>query len=103
MPKKKRPLPPDLKRWAEARQRYHLSDAHVQMARELGLNPKKFGKLANHRQEPWKLPLAQFIAECYRKRFGRPGPELVRSVEQIWKDKMRKRAEKKELKRNAEM
>jgi len=25
------------------------------MARELGLNPKKFGKLANYRQEPWKL------------------------------------------------
>jgi hypothetical protein len=26
------------------------------MARELGLHPKQCGGLANHRQEPWKLP-----------------------------------------------
>ena len=57
--------------WAEAQKRFHLSDLHIQMARELGLNPKKFGGLANHRQEPWKLPLPEFIAECYRKRFHR--------------------------------
>jgi hypothetical protein len=31
------------------------------MARELGLNPDKFGKLANHKQESWKLPLPQYI------------------------------------------
>jgi hypothetical protein len=57
--------------WAEAQKRFHLSDLHIQMARELGLNPKKFGGLANHRQEPWKLPLPEFIAECYIKRFHR--------------------------------
>ena len=55
-------IPGDLQVWIDARKRFHLSQAHVQMARELGLNPKKFGKLANHRQEPWKLPLPQFIA-----------------------------------------
>ncbi len=38
--------------WIDARKRFHLSHVHVQMARELGMNPKKFGKLANHRQEP---------------------------------------------------
>ena len=47
------------------------------------MNPKGFGKLDNHRQERWKLPLAQFIAECYEKRFGRPRPEDVRTLEQI--------------------
>jgi len=31
------------------------------MARELGLNPHKFGKLANEKQEPWKKPLPEFI------------------------------------------
>jgi hypothetical protein len=31
------------------------------MARELGMNPKKLGKLDNHDQEPWKLPLPEFI------------------------------------------
>jgi hypothetical protein len=40
------------------------------MARELGLNPKKLGSLDNHRQEPWKLPLREFIEELHAKRFG---------------------------------
>jgi len=60
--------------WMEARKRYHLSHAQVQMARELGMNPAKLGKLDNHKQEPWKLPLPQFIEELYRKRFGRGQP-----------------------------
>jgi len=30
-----------------ARKRHGLSHAHVQMARELGMNPKKLGKLDN--------------------------------------------------------
>jgi len=29
--------------WAEAQRRFHLSDLHIQMARELGLNPKQCG------------------------------------------------------------
>lgn len=54
--------------WIEARQRYHLSHAHVQMARALGLNPKKLGNLDNHEQEPWK-PLPEFIERlCLRVR-----------------------------------
>jgi hypothetical protein len=63
--------------WAEAQKCFHLSDLHIQMARELGLNPKQCGGLANHRQEPWKLPLPAFIAECYRKRFHRDRPAKV--------------------------
>lgn len=42
------------------------------MAKALGMNPAKLGKLANHKQEPWKAPLPIFIEECYRKRFERP-------------------------------
>lgn len=61
--------------WIDARRRYHLSDAHIQMARELGMNPKKFGSLANSRQEPWKLSLPEFIQECYQKRFGKEKPK----------------------------
>ena len=56
--------------WIEARGRFHLSHEQVQMARELGLNPKKLGGLANHSQEPWKVPLARFIEELYLRRFG---------------------------------
>jgi len=57
--------------WQEASRRHRLSTRHVEMARALGLNPKKLGSLDNHRQEPWKAPLPQFIEELYAKRFGR--------------------------------
>ena len=71
-----------LQSWIDARQRHHLSHAHVQMARELGMNPAKFGKLDNHKQEPWKLPLPQFIEELYFKRFGKTAPDAVVSIEE---------------------
>src|SRR6266516_2534106 len=80
--KKKKCIPNKLQPWLEARKRYHLTDAQVQMARELGMNPRNFGKLDNHRQEPWKAPLPQFIEALYLKRFGRERPELVKSIEE---------------------
>lgn len=55
--------------WVEAKHKFRLSDWHIKMAKELGLNPKKFGSLANHKQEPWKAPLPDFIEELYEKRF----------------------------------
>ena len=55
--------------WEEARKRFHLSHEHVRMGKALGMNPKKLGKLANHKQEPWKAPLPIFIEECYCKQF----------------------------------
>ena len=70
----------NLEAWLEAKKKFRLSDAQIQMARELGMNPKKFGKLANHKQEPWKLPLPLFIEECYFKSFGREKTEIVRSL-----------------------
>jgi hypothetical protein len=51
------------------------------MARELGLNPGKLGKISNHRQEPWKAPLPQFIEHLYLKRFGREQPRVVTPAE----------------------
>jgi hypothetical protein len=75
--------PPKLQVWVDARRRHRLSHAHVQMARELGLNPKKLGSLDNHRQQPWKLPLAQFIEHLYVKRFGRDRPDRVVPIEQL--------------------
>jgi len=88
-------IPLDLQPPIEARKRFRLSHAHVQMARELGLNPKKFGKLANHDQEPWKLPLQDFIVKLYMKRFGRERPETVRSIEEIAAAKQVKKQAKK--------
>jgi hypothetical protein len=81
--------------WVAARKRFHLSDMHIQMARELGMNPRKFGGLGNHKQEPWKEPLPDFIETLYEKRFKKSRPDRVRSIEQIVKDKKQKRAERK--------
>jgi hypothetical protein len=75
--------------WAEAQKRFRLSDLHIQMARELGLNPKKFGGLANYRHEPWKLPLPEFIAECYMKRFHRERPAKVVPLAEVAKRQQR--------------
>jgi hypothetical protein len=84
MSKRKRPtaIPPDLQIWIDVRRRHHLSHAHIQMARELGMNPKRMGKIDNHKQEPWKAPLPIFIEDLYCKRFGRERPEAVVTVEQ---------------------
>ncbi len=84
-----------LEKWIEAKRKYRLSDKHIQMARELGLNPDKFGKLDNHKQEPWKAPLKDFIEDTYLKHFKKPVPEIVRPIEQIIAEKKRKKDERK--------
>ena len=66
------------------------------MARELGMNPKKFGSLANTKQEPWKLPLPDFIEELYFKHFKKNKPDNVRSIEQMVKDYNKKKEERRD-------
>jgi hypothetical protein len=61
------------------------------MARELGMNPRRLGKLDNHKQEPWKAPLPQFIEYIYEKRFGRTEPEHVVPIEEYARQQMAKR------------
>lgn len=91
-------LNPKLQAWVDARHRHRLSHAQVQMARELGLNPAKLGKLDNRKQERWKLPLSPFIEHLYFKRFGQRAPEMVTSIE----DRARLEQQKREARRFAE-
>ncbi|MGH9969301.1 MAG: hypothetical protein ACREBG_16090 [Pyrinomonadaceae bacterium] len=91
-------IPQDLQVWIDARKKFHLSDAHIQMARELGMNPKKFGGLANHRQERWKMPLPQFIEYLFLKSFGKRRPDRVVSIENRAKEIAQKKGEKRERK-----
>lgn len=72
-----------IEKWIVAQKKHRLSDTHVQMARELGLNPDKLGKIDNHQQEVWKTPLPQFIEDIYFKRFKREEPETVKPLKQI--------------------
>jgi hypothetical protein len=90
-------IPDHLQAWITARKRHHLSDAHVQMARELGMNPKTRGKIDNTDQEPWKLPLPAFIESLYQKRYGKDRPDVVYSIE----ERARRLEEKKTARREA--
>lgn len=70
----------------------------VQMAMALGMNPKKLGKIDNHRQELWKAPLPQFIERCYFKSFKKEKPEKILSIEEMIKLEIKKKILKKKLK-----
>lgn len=90
-------LPEDLARWVDVRKKHQLTHAHIQMARELGLNPKRFAHLDNHKESSWKLPLPRFIEESYKKKFSKLVPDEVCSIEQLFKQRQEKKMAKKAL------
>lgn len=95
---KKSRIPHKYLPWIAARKKFRLSHAHIQMARELGMNPLKFGGMANRDQQPWKLPLPEFIEALYEKRFDKKSPDLVRSIEEIAAEHLARRAARKAAK-----
>jgi hypothetical protein len=95
---KKKRIPHKFQPWIDARNNFKLSAAHIQMARELGLSPKRFGKYANRKEEPWKLPLKEFIETLYEKQFNRSGPEKVMTIEEMAAEHVAKREAKKAAK-----
>lgn len=90
-------IPAYLQVWIEARKRFKLSHAQVQMARELGLNPKKLGGLSNHKQEPWKVSLPQFIEDLYFRRFSLDRPERVITLEERARELEEKKRQRREM------
>lgn len=84
-----------MQEWIGARKRHRLSHAQVQMARELGMSPRTLGKVDNPKQEPWKMPLPEYIAYLYEKRFGKVLSGNVPSVQ----DRLRSIERKKETRR----
>ena len=44
---KKAKIPDKYQVWIDVRKRYHLSHAHIQMARELGMNPTSIERKQN--------------------------------------------------------
>jgi len=87
-----------LEKWQVAQKRHKLSDKQIQMARELGLNPDKLGKIDNHKQETWKSPLPQFIEDIYFKRFKKTEPAVVKSIKEAIADEKAKRERQKKAK-----
>jgi len=103
MAKKAKKLNPKLQAWIDERKRLHLSHAQVQMARELGMNPTKLGKIDNHKQEPWKLPLPRFIEELYLERFGKTAPDTVMSIEERARLELQKKQARRAAKQRTEV
>ncbi|QDV45680.1 hypothetical protein Enr13x_55590 [Stieleria neptunia] len=92
---KKQRIPHKFLPWIDARKKFRLSNAHIQMARELGLSPKRFGSYADTKDQPWKVPLPQFIENQYEKQFGKERPDVVLSIEEIAAAHVAKRAQRK--------
>ncbi len=99
---KKTRIPHKFHPWIDARKNFRLSNAHIQMARELGLSPKRFAKYADRKDQPWKLPLPEFIESLYEKQFGKRRPDVVLSIEEIAAAHVAKRAARKAEKAKAE-
>ncbi|MFK7984295.1 MAG: hypothetical protein AB8G86_30255 [Saprospiraceae bacterium] len=90
MKKKRNSTKGDL--WLIAKKKYKLRESHIAMAKALGLNPKKFGSYANHKQQPWKAPLPDYIEELYEKRFKKGVPTAIWAL-----DKKKKKPKPKPL------
>jgi hypothetical protein len=86
--------------WAKAKRRCGLTDAHVQMARELRMNPQRLAESASTAPEPTQTPLAQRIESLYLKRFGKPRPDSIVPLRQMLHDaRVRERDEARERRR----
>jgi len=72
-----------LQNWVKAKRLHGLSDAHVQMARELGTNPQRLLRSLGPVKGRAVVPLAQRIEDRYVRRFGRSVPEPVIPVRQL--------------------
>lgn len=92
---KKARIPHKFLPWIDARKKFRLSNAHIQMARELGLSPKRFAVYADVEGQPWKVPLPEFIEQQYLKQFGKERPDVILSIEEIAAAHVAKRAARK--------
>lgn len=60
--------------WVEAKRKCRLNAEEVQMAKEMGLNPKSLIKNIPAKNEQWKTPVKIWIRDMYAERFGRTRP-----------------------------
>jgi len=82
--------------WVKVKRQCALTDAHVQMARELGLNAKRLLQA----ESPEPETLARRIENLYLKRFKKPLPDSVSPLRQALHDaRARERAEARERRR----
>jgi hypothetical protein len=89
-----------LQLWVKVKRQCALTDAHVQMARELGMNPKRLIESESRAQVLMQIPLGQRIEDLYLKRFKKPLPAAVEPLRQLLHDtRARERTEARERRR----
>ena len=89
-----------LQAWAKVRRQYALTDAHVQMARELGMKPDRLPRTESRTQGPAQRSLAQHIESLYRERFRKSRPDSVVPLRRALRDaRAAERAEARERRR----
>ncbi len=54
--------------WAEAKQKCRLNTEILQMAKDMGLNPRSLIKNIPNKNELWKAPVHVWIREMYEER-----------------------------------
>ena len=72
--------------WVKVKRQCALTDAHVRMARELGMNPKRLIAAARTAAGQTQAPLAQRIEDLYLRRFRRTAPDWVMPLRQLPRD-----------------
>ena len=89
-----------LQLWVKVKRQCALTDAHVQMARELGMNPKRLIESEDTTPGVMQTPLSQRIEGLYLKRFKKSQPDFVVPLRQALHDaRTRERAEAHERRR----
>ena len=54
--------------WAEVKRRCRLNAEDVRMAKELGFNPKSLVKNIPSKNQPWKMPVKDWIRDLHNKK-----------------------------------
>lgn len=54
--------------WLEAKKKCRLNNETLQMAKEMGLNPRSLIKNIPSKSQQWKAPVHVWIREMYEKR-----------------------------------
>lgn len=66
--------------WALAKRLCRLSARHIEMAKALGMNPKKLPGLIPSKTQQWKAPVRVFVEDLYVERFGFDAPLVAKSL-----------------------
>ncbi|MBT2690141.1 hypothetical protein J7I93_18390 [Bacillus sp. ISL-47] len=57
--------------WSEAKKRFRLNEADIQMAKELGMSRKSLLKNIPAPNQQWKTPVKEWVRDLYENKFGK--------------------------------